>query len=253
MKTNKILWSLFSTMLLNNYHSVDAAQPPAVVEGVAVAPVTKALVPSIEDQEVALVGKDAFAEAIILLEPYMKNNTGTAVMQETYVRAIFKTGTYDLAIEEAQRMWPKQEKMPVAMEKMIAESYLRLGKSTQALTSFRRLAEKRPQDTEVTANLAYTLIYSGQTLQGLGIYDQLLSSNPDMTNIFVEDAVALLSQGNILGGRSLFENIVSLYPEKVVYRQRYAEALTMYHIERPAQQQYKQVAQVQNISETDER
>ena len=189
----------------------------------------------------------------MLLEPYIKDHTATAAMQETYVNAIFKTSTYESVITAAKNLWSKQENMPITVQKMLAESYLRLGKSAEALNSYRLLAEERPQDQEVTANIAYTLVYSGQTFEGLGVYDQLLRKQPEMAGTFVEDAVALLSQGNILGGRSLFENIIALQPEKVAYRQRYAEVLRLYNITGPAQVQHQQLAKVQNISETQQR
>ena len=41
MKKYKILWSLFSTMLMTHFHSVDAAPPTVFVAGVDVAPTGK--------------------------------------------------------------------------------------------------------------------------------------------------------------------------------------------------------------------
>ncbi|WP_378951401.1 tetratricopeptide repeat protein [Pelosinus sp. sgz500959] len=253
MKKNKIVWSLFSTILMSNTHSVDAATPPPIEEKVAIANNGKVSIDSIVTKAAALINKGLPEQAIVLLQPYMKDKIGVDSVQETYMEAIFKSGTYDVVIEEGNRIWPQRAKMPVSMQKMLAESYLRLGKSTEALTIFRTLAETQPQDQDVKANLAYTLVYSGQTFEGLGVYNQLLRNHPDMAGIFVEDAIALLSQGNILGGRSLFENILTLCPEKIEYRQRYADTLAIYNMEGIVQTQYKKLAKVQNIPESEQR
>lgn len=189
------------------------------------------------DLAVAYIHSGQDAKAAAILVKYTKSTQVDSLIAGDYILALAKSGQYELAAKEGERLWRSYTEAPVLGLRSLAESYIQLGKQDQAIAVYRHIAERQSSDDADWRTLAFQLLLSGRTAEGLGHYDRLLLKPANVDGV-VADANTLLNTDKYISGKTLFELVLRKYPDQA-YRKQYAEALAGKNLNRAAYQQFQ--------------
>lgn len=190
------------------------------------------------------ISASEFAEARDLLQPYIKNNTATALMQSDYIVSLQGTGEYTRAIETGEALWPDKTTVPPYGLRALGDCYLRMRKYNKAIEYHEIVIKQNtPEKQSSMLSYAYALAASNNIKKAKQAYSDVIKEFPLTKGIVSGDAKGLFERGRFHAGKAVFRTLADSNPTYGPYRQQLAFDLYINEMPREAYVEYKRLAE----------
>jgi tetratricopeptide (TPR) repeat protein len=184
------------------------------------------------------------ARAILLLKPYIQDETADVWMQGDYITALRLNADYKAAIAEGERLWPDFGKVPNFGLQALGDSYLRTGQTHKAEVIYELILKREPDSNNVKLGLAYSYAAQGKLQQGLELYREVLKTDPRRADVVLDDAYDFIAKDRYAAGKAIYGLVVNQFPDNQVFRQELASSLADNEMPRQAYEQFAVLAKL---------
>lgn len=178
-------------------------------------------------------------EAAVVLKEYITDNTADAYMQGNYILAMHNLRQCQLAINQAQNMWPSHDTIPLFALKALADCYAKTGEINKAIALYRNILVRDPKYQETQASLGYALILRGDTAEGMTAYHKAIVGNQKLAATVANDASTLMTKGRFVSGKELYILLIDTFPTNPIYQRMLADDLLNNGLPRQAYKEYE--------------
>lgn len=195
------------------------------------------------------IRNEDFDRAINYLKPAVDKHYATMFMQADYILALWLNEDYTAAVREGAQLWPDYQRVPAYGLQALGDANLRSKQYCQAVKIYNSLLTRNPAEIrrqDVLGGLAYAAMNDGQVERSKEVYKTLLHEFPAYAATAVGDAEGLINSGAYWRGQELFNLIVSVFPDKPLYRQRFALAMARQGLHRTAAEEYQALGNLFN-------
>lgn len=220
MAKNKILWSLFSTMLITNSHCVDAASPPSIVEGVIDQQQYKQLaqVQNISETEVRqqsfekaikLAREQQFPEALSTLRWLHETEPANQNITFDYVTVLHWSGNEEAAIKLYEQL--PVARIPDYVRHNMVDAYYKIGDYDKARSTLYSLANRENQQNKLRE--AEILMHLGEQSKSQAIYEELIRRDSKDVEIYLSRGAMAISVADYRQAVWSLEQALRLIPQ----------------------------------------
>ena len=160
--------------------------------------------------------KGETGKALAVIDRALEADASNPTLLATRGRLLIELGRTEEAVGALEQASPglKDPTENAAVVKTLATLYGNKGELEKAIAYFEQAATLTPNDSEIMANLALTLVRAGRTSEALEPLTRAIELRPEELRLLNLKAEILYRQGKLEGSRDLLRHSLALRPDQ---------------------------------------